>query len=353
MTATVFRAINPVHSADHAAFRDSAARFVAAEVAPHLDSWRRGQTVPPAVLQRAGASGFLGTTVPERFGGGDVGDFGFLAGLIAAMVDAGAIGLAVTWALHAGVCIPFLVDHADPGDQQRWLPALVAGDLLAVPTRGATVLGLPGAGIADLFVVTDKDADSVTLVPATALGVAVDKRSPGLAGVDAGCADLDCTGVDQATCASVPQRTAALLRDVDLWLAVVALAAARRAIGLALDYASSRKVFGTVLADFENTRLRLAELAAEVASASAYVESCLTERAEGTLGAGEAAAARQVTVGLSDRAADQAMQLHGGYGYMREYPVAHAFADARFIRTAGRLYSDARLTIAREMFSVR
>jgi len=101
--------------------------------------------------------------------------------------------------------------------------------------------------------------------------------------------------------------------------------------------------------EFENTRFRLAELSAEITSATTYVDDCLTTRVHGGLAAADAAAARLITTALNDRAVDQSMQLHGGYGYMREYPIAQAFADARFLRLVGQAHSDPRHALAEDL----
>jgi alkylation response protein AidB-like acyl-CoA dehydrogenase len=347
---TTLLAVRPGFTADHEVFRDSARRFVATEVVPHLDDWRTEGSVPRTVFAAAGGNGFLGTAVPDQFGGGDAEDYGFLAVLIEETVAAGATGLAVLWALHAGVTIPAVLDHGTPADRLRWLPPLVAGDQIGLPAPGPTVAGLVGAHLADLLVV--QHHDGVVLLPVATSGVRVAPVPGGLAAPEAGGADIAVESPGMNT-SPIPGAAASVGRDIDLWFAVVALAGARRAIALALDYVGSRRVFGKMLADFENTRMRLAEIAAELTSTTTYVDRCLTARAAATLTVGDAAAARHVAVSLSDRAADQSLQLHGGYGYMREYPIAQAFADARFLRTAGQLYSDPRHAVAAELFNDR
>lgn len=338
-------------TADHEAFRDSARRFVNAEIAPHLDDWRRTGSISRAVFGTAGANGFLGTAVPEVFGGGDAEDFGFLAILIEETVDAGSIGLALLWALHAGVTIPVVLDHGTPQDHERWLPGLISGDQIGIPAPGTHAPGLVGGRLADLLLV--RHGDVAALLPAPTTGLRVVPVANGLAAPEAGCADIivDPTVLD--TCASVTATGTAVNRDLDLWFAVVALAAARKTLGLALEYVVSRRVFGTLLADFENTQMRLGQLTAELISATTHVDRCVAARGHGRLTALDAAAARQVAVALSERTADQSLQLHGGYGYMREYPIAQAFADARFVSTVGRQYSDPRHTVAAGLFNAR
>lgn len=344
----------PIFDDDHEAFRDSVRRFVNAEVVPQLDSWHRGDASARSVISAAGDAGFLGTAVPEEFGGGGTADIVFLAVLIEETVAAGATGLALLCALHSGVTIPCLLGAGSDADKQRWLPGLASGELIGVPAaRGpvtlhdgrltGTLSGVPGAQLADLLLMDlGDDLAGVAIIPVEQPGVVITPIA-NLAGNDAGLADMSLDGIAVDTvlpCSDV------FRRDLDLWLAALALAGARTAIALALDYVQSRKVFGRPLAEFENTRFRLAELSAELATVTTHVDRCLTARIDGVLQTVDAAAARLTTEGLHDRAADQGMQLHGGYGYMREYQIAHAFADARFLRLAGQAHSDARHALA-------
>ena len=127
---------------------------------------------------------------------------------------------------------------------------------------------------------------------------------------------------------------------------MLALASARTATALAVDYVHARKVFGRPLAEFENTRFRLAELWAELAGLTAFVDSCVHARSIGALDVADAAAARLTASRVCGQAVDQSLQLHGGYGYMREYPISHAFADARFLQVMASAYSNPRETLA-------
>lgn len=326
---------------DHAAFRESVKRFIATEVTPNLDAWRCADETPRGVVAAAGAAGFLGTAVPEEFGGGGADDFGFLAVLIEETIAAGATGLAVLFALQAGVTIPFLLEHASAAVKQQWLPGLSAGELIAVPAPAA-LSGVAAARVADALLAPN-DSEGVTLVPLDQPGVIVAPIEESLAGRDAGLADV--TLGDTAT--STDLGTAGdLHRDLDLWFAVLALAGARSALALAVDYVHARKVFGQPLAGFENTRFRLAELWAELASLTVFVDSCVQERGIGALEVTDAAAARLTASRVCGQAVDQSLQLHGGYGYMREYPISHAFADARLLQLMASAYSNPRETLA-------
>jgi len=329
-----------IYGDDHKVFRDSVKRFIATEVAPYLDAWRGANETPRSVVAAAGEAGFLGTAVPEEFGGGGADDLGFLTILIEETIAAGATGLALLWALQAGVAIPFLLDHASAADKQRWLPGLTAGQLVAVPAP-ATLSSVAAGRIADALLVTVDDA--VALVALDQPGTTVTPIEDNLAGRDAGLADVMLGDIDAGSATASPST---LLRDIDLWFAVLALASARAATTLAVDYVHARKVFGRPLAEFDNTRFRLAELWAEVAGQTAFVDSCVHARSAGTLDPSDAAAARLTAARVCVQAVDQSLQLHGGYGYMREYPISHAFADARLLQAMASSYSDPRETLA-------
>lgn len=347
MSAPTTTRSRSIFTEDHEAFRASVRRFVSSEIVPNLENWRAADGVSREVISAAGEAGFLGIAVPEEFGGGETDDPGFLAVLIDETVDAGATGLALLWALHAGVTIPCLLSHGTEADRSRWLPGLADGSVVGVPAPG-TLAGVPGAALADVLLVNS--ADGVAVVPTDSAGVTVTPVTGALAAPEAAAADVVIAATDGEPTTTLPADTAATLRrSLDLWLAVLALAGTRRSLELALEYAHARKVFGRPLAEFENTRLRLSELSAELASATTYVDHCLATLAAHTLTRADAAAARYTAAALHDRTVDQSLQLHGGYGYMREYPIATAYADARFLRVTGALYSDPREAIAQNL----
>jgi acyl-CoA dehydrogenase len=340
---------------DHEAFRDSVRRFADTEIVPYLEDWRRNEGVPRSLVAIAGQAGFLGTTVPKAFGGGGTDDLGFLAVLIEETMAEGATGVALMWALHAGVAVPFLVEHGSDADKERWLPGLVDGELVAVPAPGSsltvldgrltgTLSGVPCARIADALLV-DSSA-GVVFVETAHTGVRVTPVAGSLGAPEAGVADVEFDAVPLASASALPS---SLSHDLDLWFAVLALAGARTAVALAVDYVRSRKVFGRPLSEFENTRYRLAELAAELSTVTTFVDHCVSAASRRKLRAVESATARLITSALHDRTVDQSMQLHGGYGYMREYPIAQAFADARFLRLAAQCYSEPRRALSDEM----
>lgn len=324
---------------DHDDFAQSVRRFLADHVVGQLEEWRAGGGFDKGLFAAAGEQGFLGTTVSEELGGAGLDDPRFAAVLVEEAAATGAAGLALVLARHVGVVLPALVAAASP-----LVAGLAAGELIGcvavLPPEGRAA-GVPGAGAADVFVLIDParpdrfvvaERDQLDVLPSRPLG-----------GAEGAVADVTVpAGMLDGPAHDAPGLGAAL----DLWDAVVGVGAARAAFGLTVDYVQDRAVFGRKLATFENTRFRLAEVGAELTAARGLVDSALADLAGGALSTGLAAAVRIVAANVHDRTVDQGMQLHGGYGYMREYPIAHAFGDARFVRVASAATSEPRAVLA-------
>ncbi|RHW28129.1 hypothetical protein D0Z08_03805 [Nocardioides immobilis] len=329
---------------DHATFRDSVRRFVADHVGVELDRWRTEGRFDVALLADAGEQGFLGTTVAEEHGGAGVDDPRFPAVLVEELARSGATGLALVVARQLGVVIPVVAAHAkQTEDAARWLSGLAAGELVAcvgVLKPDATASAVPGAAVADLFVLAD--AERVVVVTGDVVTI---EATPLLGGADAAVANVT---VDPAVLAVAPTLDSVdqLYGALDLWTSVVSLGAARAALDLTVDYVQERAVFGRPLSSFENTRFRLAEAGAELAAAQGLLDGALDALASDGLTPELAAAVRIVSERVHDAVVDQGMQLHGGYGYMREYPISHAFGDARFVRVTASGASEPRTAVA-------
>lgn len=331
---------------DHATFRASVRRFLADHVAHDLDRWRAAGRFDPAVFAGAGEQGFLGTTVPEELGGAGIDDPRFAVVLVEELARSGATGLAVVVARQLGVVVPVLTALAECSDDvAAALSALAAGEsvgCVAVLSSGWTARAAPAAAVADVFVIVDADG-AVGVLPREAVGVEVTGRL--LGGSEAAVADVT---VDPALLdTTAPLAPADLVhRSLDLWSAVVGLGAAQAAFELTNDYVQERAVFGRALSSFENTRFRLAEAGAELAAAHRLLDGAVDALADGDLPAALAAATRIVAERVHDLVVDQGMQLHGGYDYMREYPISTAFADARFVRVTAAAASEPRAALA-------
>jgi acyl-CoA dehydrogenase len=335
---------------DHEAFRGSVRKLLATRPGPGVNE--RG------TLAAAGADGFLGVTLPESLGGGGVDDPRFTVVLGEEIMSAGRTALALRAGIHAWAVAPALVRGSTPAQQERWVPGLASGEctvaLVGLGADGAirshsTDDGLlltgtdravaGGAGADLLLIVTEDDSGQCRLVflesgSADVEPAADSLGAPGIAAADITFHDTvvpetdvlptrgDGTGRDQLD---------DLRADLDLWLAVISIAGAKTALTETVRYVQDRKVFGRPLAEFDNTCDVLAGVSVALDAAACFVESCVRSRRAGPISPARACAAVIAATDVHTRAVDEGLQLHGGYGYMREYPIAQAFADSRHL----------------------
>ena len=355
-----------LYEADHDAFRDTARTFLTKNVVPFHDQWERDSIVPREVWTAGGAQGLLGMDLPEEHGGGGVRDFRYNAVLGEELQRIGASGVGFT--LHNDVTGPYLRDLATPEQQARWLPGVCSGELITAiamtePGTGSDLQGITTTARRDgegwvlngskTFITNGINADLVIVVartdpdaPAsrgTSLLV-VERDQPGFVRGR----NLDKVGLKAQDTAElffedvrVPAEN--LLGTEDrgflhlmenlpqerLSIAVGAVAAAETVLAQTVEYVSTRTAFGKPVGSFQNSRFVLAELQTEVSIARTFVDECITQLNAGDLTATDAAMAKWWTTDLQNKAADRCLQLHGGYGYMTEYPVSKAWRDAR------------------------
>ncbi|QTJ70716.1 acyl-CoA dehydrogenase family protein (plasmid) [Rhodococcus sp. ZPP] len=355
---------------DHEAFRDSVRHFLQTEAEPHLDEWRTASRIPDDFFMKAGKQGLLGTAAPEEFGGGGVDDLRFVVVLVEEAAALGAVGLAHLLALHSGVVLPVLLRYGSEEARTTWVPALVSGERMGAPIGAGTPIGLTvenhravlngevggvaggrGAGIF-LTSVSHDGERRLELLPGEAAGLSRSLVTDSLGGRECGQADLTMTALDLAAVGSHSLDGEAwrdMVLALHLWSAVIAAASARSVIAMTLRYVAERQVFGRPLSTFENTRHRLAEVAARLSATQLLVDSSLVARSQDRLGTATAAAASLEAIALHDEVVDRGLQLHGGYGYMREYPISHAFADAQYLRQQQHLVADTRDLIAADL----
>ena len=359
---------------DHEAFRASVRTFVDKEIAPHVDEWSAAGITPRELFTAAGRQGFLGIEVPEEYGGGGVPDFRFNAVLGEELLrtpDAGA-GLGI--ALHNDICLPYFLSYCTDEQKQRWLPGIVSGEL--VTAIGMTEPGI-GSDLASMATTAIRDGDHYVVNGAKTFitnGIHADlvitavKTDPthrhrgmsllilerGMEGFTRG-RNLDKLGQHAQDTAElffddvrVPvgnllgpeegQGFAQLVSNLPrerLSIAIAAVASVRSVLEMTLAYVKERRAFGKPVGTFQNSRFVLAEIATELDVAQHYVDDCVRALNDGELTAVDAAKAKWWTTELQGRALDRCLQLHGGYGFMNEYPVARAYADARVTRIYG------------------
>src|SRR4051812_15473843 len=355
-----------LYEADHEAFRESVRAFLDKHVAPFHDDWESAGIVPRELWTTAGAQGLLGIDLDEQYGGGGVRDFRWSCVLSEELTRIGATG--VGFGLHNDVVGPYLRDLATEEQKQRWLPRFCAGELITAiamtePAAGSDLQGIQTTARRDgdgwllngskTFITNGINADLVVVVART------DPEAPGSRGlsllvVERGMAgfargrNLDKVGLKAQDTAElffdgvrVPAENLLgeenrgfthLMENLPqerLSIAVVAVAAAEAVLAHTREYVTGRTAFGKPVGSFQNTRFVLAELHTETTIARTFVDECIRRLGAGELTAVDAAMAKYWTTELQHKVADRCLQLHGGYGYMEEYPVSKAWRDSR------------------------
>jgi alkylation response protein AidB-like acyl-CoA dehydrogenase len=354
-----------LYEAEHEAFRAMVRDFLAKEVVPHHAAWEEAGMVDRSVWLKAGEQGLLGMDVSEEFGGGGVKDFRYNAVLAAEVSRVGASGLGFT--LHNDVVAPYLTDLCTDEQKARWLPGFVSGELITAiamsePGAGSDLQGLTTTAVRDgddwvlngskIFITNGLMADLVLVVARTdpeagARGFSLLAVERGMPGFERG-RKLEKIGMKAQDTAElffqdvrVPAANLVgseghgffhLMNNLPqerLSIAAVAVAASRIVLDLTVQYCKDRTAFGRPIGKFQNTRFELAEMHTEVTVAETYLEKAILEHNAGRFTAEDAAMAKWWTTELQKRVVDRCLQLHGGYGYMLEYPVAKAFLDSR------------------------
>jgi alkylation response protein AidB-like acyl-CoA dehydrogenase len=352
---------------EHEEFRQSFRRFVGDVMAPHHAEWELAGKADRSLFLEAGKNGFLGRAVPEEFGGGGVDDFRFNVVISEEIQHAGTAGSGLGLTLHNDICLPYYLSLADAEQKARWLPGIVSGELITAiamtePGIGSDLASMTTTAIRDgddyvlngskTFITNGINADIVIVAVKTDptqkhRGMSLIVVERGMPGFERG-RNLDKIGLHSQDTAElffhdvrVPvanrlgeegagfRHLVTNLPQERLSIGVAGLAAARAALDWTLDYVRDRKAFGQSVGTFQNTRFRLAELATEVAVAEAFIDKCVLALNAGELTAEEASMAKWWCTELQKRAVDTGVQLHGGYGFMAEYPIARAYVDAR------------------------
>ncbi|GAA4179927.1 acyl-CoA dehydrogenase family protein [Streptosporangium oxazolinicum] len=351
---------------EHQLFRETVREFLAREVAPHHDRWEKDGIVPREVWKKAGEIGMFGFGVPEEFGGAGITDFRYNAVIVEEVMAIGATGLG--YSLHNDVMAPYFVDLTNDEQKARWLPGFVSGELITAvamsePGAGSDLQGIRTTAVRDgdhyvvngqkTFITNGVNSDLVVVVAKTdpgagARGISLLVVERGMEGFSRG-RNLEKIGMHAQDTAelffdNVRVPAANLLGPEDgqgffqlmanlpqerLSIAVMAVAAAETVLRTTIEYCKSRTAFGRNLGSFQNTRFVLAELDTEVDIARLYVDRCILALNAKELTAVDAAKAKWWTTELQTKVIDRCLQLHGGYGYMMEYPVAKAWIDSR------------------------
>jgi long-chain-acyl-CoA dehydrogenase len=373
-----------------AAFRDEVRKVFEREFAPQEQRWREQQLADRSVWQRAGELGLLCTSIPEAYGGAG-GSFAHEA--VVAFEQGRALVNSFSINVHSGIVAHYLLAYGSEAQKDRWLPKMARGESVA-----AIAMTEPGAGTdlqairtsarrdgdhyvvdgAKSFITNGHHADLICLVVKTALKADTAARgakgvsllmveTAGLAGLRRGqpLRKIGQHGQDTAELFFDAMRVPAanllgeegqgfrqLMQQLPrerLLIAIGAIGTMQRAIAETLAYVRDREVFGEPLLAMQNTRFKLAECSTEAALCEAFVDQCIVRQLQGTLDVPTAAMAKWATTDKLCRIVDDCLQLHGGYGYMAEVPIARMYTDARVHRILGGANEVMKELIARSM----
>ena len=353
---------------EHMMFRELVRTFIAKEVEPHYARWEEQGRADRSAWEAAGAAGLLGLDMPQRFGGGASADYRFQAILAEELARAGTYAPCLP--LHNEIVGPYLRTLTTPEQAERWLPgfcsgSLVTGIAITEPGAGSDVNAIRTSAVqdgdhwilngsktfvsnghtADLFLVvarTPPQGRSARGPSATLLAVEADRPGftrgrkidkIGMRALDTAELFFEDVEVPAENLLGRPGRAFAyLMRNLvqeRMWIGVSALAAAERTFEQTLRYAGERSVFGQAVGHHQYNRFVLAELATALAVARSHTDRAVLTHVEGRLTAEEAAMVKWWNTELCQKVVDRCLQLHGGYGFVREYPVARAFLDTR------------------------
>jgi len=378
-----------LYTEDHELFRESVRAFVAREVSPNMSRWDADHLISRDTWLKAGQLGIIGLSGPTDCGGGGVTDYRFRNVVQEELAAVGAAALAASFALQDDILIPYFLSLATPAQRLRWMPGLCSGALVAAiamtePGTGSDLRGIRtkalavdggwllngnktfiSSGIAsDLVIVVARTSESGEAAAFSLLVV-----EAGTAGFTRG-RKLDKIGLDAQDTAElffsdvflpsenllgeVGRGLRQLMRHLPLErlsIAASAIAAADSALSWTLEYVKQRSAFGQLIGDFQNTRFVLAEIATELDVTRAYIDRAVMAVGDGKLTATEAAKAKWWATDVQNRTIDRMLQLFGGYGYMREFPIARAFIDARVQRIYGGTNEIMKHIIGRDLMS--
>ena len=350
---------------EHELFRESYRAFLDRHVAPYHDQWEKDKIVDRGVWLEAGKQGFLGMAVPEEYGGGGNPDFRYNTIVVEETVAGRYSGLG--FSLHNDVVAPYLLRLATEEQKQRWLPQFCSGEMITAiamtePGTGSDLQGIKTRAVKEgdhyilngskTFITNGINADLVIVVAQTdpdkgALGFSLLAVERGMEGFERG-RHLDKIGLDAQDTAElsftdvkVPAENLLgeegkgfiyLMENLPqerISIAIMAAAAMEAVLEQTIEYTRERKAFGKPIGSFQNSRFLLAELATEATAVRIMTDEFIRLHLEEKLTAEQAAMAKWYTTEAQVKLIDRCLQLHGGYGYMREYTVARAYLDAR------------------------
>ena len=373
-----------VFTDEHEQFRDTVRKFLENEAAPFHAQWEKDGQVDRGLWKKAGEMGFLCPQIPEAYGGLEL-DFGYNAIIDEEISRLGLTGIG--WGLHSDIAVPYIVNYGSEEQKQKYLPQCISGEIITAiamtePGTGSDLQNVRTTAIRDgdhyvlngskTFITNGQLADRVIVVAKT-------NPDEGAAGVSLLLVDTSLPGFKKGTnlekIGMKAQDTSELFFDdvkvpaddllgaegqgfiylmqelaqERLGVAIGAIANAEAGLRWTIDYVRERKAFGKPIAAFQNTQFKLAELDSELSALRVFVDRCLELHYDKKLDAATAAKAKLLATDFQCKLLDECVQLHGGYGYMWEYPIARAWADARVQRIYAGTNEIMKLIISRDL----
>jgi alkylation response protein AidB-like acyl-CoA dehydrogenase len=380
-----------LYEPDHEAFREVVQAYVKREVTPNQQRWEQEHIVDRQAWLAAGKQAIIGLPIPERFGGAGTDDFRYRCVVMEELARVCANSLSLGFGLQDDIATPYLIDLGTEEQKARWLPPMATGEWIGAiamsePAAGSDLQGIRTAAVrdgdawvlngaktfitnginADLVIVaarTDPDAGSrgISLLvvergmPGFARGRKLDKI--GLHAQDTAELFFDDVRVPAANLLGREGEGFVHLMErlprERMSIAILALTSVRAALDWTVEYTTGRTAFGQPLAAFQNTAFELATAVTETDVLEAYLDKAVLALNAGTLTAVDAAKAKLWATEVQHRVLDRCLQLFGGYGYMAEYPIARAYADARVQPIYGGTSEIMKTIIAREVTGLR
>jgi alkylation response protein AidB-like acyl-CoA dehydrogenase len=358
---------------DHKDYRETVRRFVAEELVPNHEQWEEEGVVPRELFAKAADKGILAMGVPEAYGGLGVDDFRFNQIVLEEVGYAGVAGSGLGITLHNDVCMPYFLEYCSEEQRERWLPGIADGSLITALAMTEPGIGSDLASLASTarrenghyvvngtktFITNGINADLIITAVKTDpserhRGISLIIVERGMDGFERG-RNLDKLGMHAQDTAElfftdvhVPVENrlgdegkgflymVSNLAQERMSIAIAAVSSAQAAFDITLEYVKERTAFGQPVGSFQASRFALAEMKTEIELATVYVDQAVMALNAGELSAEDAAMAKWWSTELQGRVVDKCLQLHGGYGYMLEYPIARYYNDARITRIYG------------------
>ncbi len=349
---------------DHESFRDTVRKFLEKEAVPYHQQWEKDGQVDRELWNKAGELGMLFPTAPEEYGGLGC-DYRYSAIVMEEIARSGCSGIG--FPLHSDIVGPYILHYGSEEQKHKYIPKLISGEMIGAiamtePGAGSDLQGLKTTAVdkgdhyllngSKTFITNGQLADVVVVVAKTdpnegAKGTSLFIVETNLEGFEKG-QNLEKIGMKAQDTSElffqdvkVPKENilgseghgfAYLMQELPqerLLVGLTAVASAEAALEWTTEYVKDRKAFKKPIMSFQNTRFKLAELTSDTLAGRCFIDRCLELHLEGKLDVPTAAAMKQWTTDLQFNVMDECLQLFGGYGYMWEYPIARAWADAR------------------------